>query len=335
MRLSIIVVIILVLLSVFCLYAVVYAQSLQVQRQSTVTVASYSIRGDYDYNATLLPNLLYNTTVLEMRNGSLFTSITKSIDVSFTCTFSLSRPGALTLSSTYLVTLSTRAWNKTLEDSTETTQRSDIDSAVVSKSFQLNVTQILALTKEIETELQYTSPSYLLQIKPLATGSLLLAGTTVPVRFEAPLNLTISAGVISTSGATYSKRGNVTSSFSTTDNGVVRLRDVSYASLAGSLGLLAVCTFYALRLGKPGRKEADELETKTRPYSEVIAEVQNPQKGKRQVTMKTWEDLVRVSDTLGKPILKFDQEEAGIVHRVFCVLDGETSYHYELALYEK
>jgi hypothetical protein len=233
------------------------------------------------------------------------------------------------------VTLSSRAWNKTLEDGTETAQRNDIESAVISKSFQLNVTQILALTKEIETELQYTSPSYLLQIKPITTGSLLLAGRNVPVRFEAPLNLTISAGVISTSGATYSRKGNITSNFSTTDNGVVRLRNVSYVSFAGSVGLLAVCVFYALRLGKPAHKEADDLEIKTRPYREVIAEVQNPQKGKRQVTMKTWEDLVRVSDTLGKPILKFDQEEAGIVHRVFCVLDGETSYHYEFTMYER
>jgi hypothetical protein len=331
MRLSIIAIVSFALLLVFSLYAVVYTQSLPTERQSTVTLASYEIQGNYVYKAALKPNALYNATVLEMGNGSLFVSITRSINVSFTCTLSLSEPTAVSLNSSYLVTLSGGSWNKTLARSTGTTQQGITQSAAISKSFNLNMTQILSLAKEIETQLQYSPPSYVVQIRPVITGSLVRLGRITPLIFMAPLNLTISNGVISPTGTSYVQQSNLTSSVEQTDSLAVQYRYLSYVLLSGSLLLLAVSAFYVSRPSKKEPEdEAHEIEARTRPYREAIASARSPPVGDAQVVMETWEDLLKVADTLGKPILEFHEEGAGeLISRTFWVLDGETTYRYE------
>ena len=67
----------------------------------------------------------------------------------------------------------------------------------------------------------------------------------------------------------------------------------------------------------------------TRPYMEVIAATSSLPKGELQVVMEKWEDLVKVADTLGKPILEFVDKGQGFTRYLFWVLDGQTTYVYE------
>lgn len=327
MRFSVVAVVFLVLVTVFSAYAVVWAQGLPTESQSTVTVGTYSLQGSYSYAAALSPNLVYNTTTLEMGQGTLFVAITKTINVTYTGTVSLNQQGSVSLDTSYLVTLSGGAWSTTLSHVVQVAQRNSTDSAVYSKSFLLNVTQVVALAKEIGAELQYSSPSYLIQIRPAATGSLVESGRTVPLNFVAPLNLTLSNGVITPSGTTYSSQGNVTGEVMVPRNVTYTYRYASYGLLSGSLVLLGVSMFFALR--KEQISEEDNLAKMTQPYREVIAATTTLPRSESQVPMEKWEDLVKVADTLGKPILEFDQEEAGETRHAFCVLDGETRYYYE------
>jgi len=330
-RFTVIAVIVLVLVTIFSAYSVVYTQSLQTESQSVSTVGTYTLGGIYGYVATLRPNQVYNTTTIGMGKGSLFVAITKTINVTYSGTVTLSQPGDVNLGTSYLVTLSGGVWNKTLGDSTQATRQTNTNIAAYSKSFLLNVTQIVAQAKAIGTELQYTTPSYIVQIRPVVTGSLLEAGRTVPVDFVAPLNLTLSNGVISPSETTYLYKGNLTSTVTVTYPSTYTYRDASYAFLAGSLVLLGLSTFYVLRVEKKeSPAPGEEMAQMTRPYREVIATTTLLPSGESQVPMEKWEDLVKVADTLGKPILEFMDKGEGFTRYVFWVLDGETTYIYEV-----
>jgi len=330
MRLSLLLVAFLVLVTVFSVYTVVYTQGLPTESKSTVTVGTFSLLGTYNYVATLSPNPLYNATTLMPGQGPLFVAITKSINVTYTCTVSLSQQGNISLDDSLLVALSGGVWNKTLDQGSQSTLQAGTYSATLSKSFLLNVSQTVTMAKDIGTELQYSSSSYLVQFRPVATGSFVEAGRTVPLDFVAPLNLTISQGVITPSNMTRFQQGNITSEVYVTYSGTDNYRYASYGFVALSLFLLVLGLSYVLRIEE--RKEAaktDDMTRMTQPYVEVIAATTSLPKSETQVAMEKWEDLVKVADTLGKPILEFVDKGEGYIHYMFWVLDGQTSYTYE------
>lgn len=331
MRLSMVLVIAFALMLVFSLYAVADAQGMQSEQRSTVTVASYAFQGNYDYVATLRPNTVYDTTILRNGDGPLFVSITKSLNITFTGTLLLSQPGTVSLTSSYLVTLSGGPWNKTIGHDTNATQFTDTQSAVVSRNFDLNVSQIMDMINEIQTELRFQSSTHLVQVTPVVTGSAVVAGRTMPLRFVAPLNFTLVNGVMTPSGMSYFQRGNGTSEVIVTDGTVTTYRELSYLALATSVLLLAGSVYYVAKIEKkPSNPEAVEFEAKIRPYAEFIASVKDLPHGGREVTLDSWEDLVKVADTLGKPILELYGQQVGVAtYRLFYVLDGDTSYVYE------
>jgi hypothetical protein len=64
-----------------------------------------------------------------------------------------------------------------------------------------------------------------------------------------------------------------------------------------------------------------------KPYTEVILGTSTPPSNDSQVIVESWDDLVKASDTLGKPILRYRQpsDSAG---RLFYVVDGPIEYVY-------
>lgn len=330
MRFSVLIVIFLVLVVLFSFYDVAYTQGLPTETESVVPVGTYSLHGTYDYVATLGPNQVYNSSSLGMGQGALFVAITKTINVTYACTISLSQPGSVNVGTSYLVTLSGGVWNKTLSHSSQSTLQTGVSSALLSKSFLFNVSQTVALAKEIGTELQYSAPNYVVQIKPAVTGSLTEAGRVVPLYFVTPMNLTISGGVISPSGMAYSYQGNITSEKIVTYGSTYNYRYLSYGLVSASLVLLGVSTYYVLRIEKKTEPSgADEVAMETGPYREVIASTTSLPRGGSQISMEKWEDLVKVADTMGKPILEFVDKGEGFTHHVYWVLDGDTTYVFE------
>jgi hypothetical protein len=328
MRFTVLIVIFLGLMVVFSAYSVVYTQGLPTETHSTITVAVYSLQGSYNYQATLGPNTVYNTTTLSLGQGSLFVAITKTINVTYTCTASLSEPADFNLGTSYLMTLSGGAWNKTLSQTSQSAQQNGTYSFNFSKSFMLNVTQTVALAKEIGTELQVTTPTYLVQIKPETTGSLVGGGRTVPLYFVDPMNLTFAGGVITPSGTSYFHQGNVTSEVFVTYGSTNIYRYVSYGLLVASLVLLG-SGVYLVRSEKGAEPAVDDMATLTQPYREVIASTTSLPEGASKVAMGKWEDLVKVADTMGKPILEFVDKGVGYIHYVYWVRDGDLAYVFE------
>jgi hypothetical protein len=330
MRYSILIVIFLALVTVFSAYAVVYTQGLPASKTSVATIGTYTLQGNYDYVATLAPNPLYNTTTIAQGEGPLFTAIVKTINVKYSCTLFLSQPGTVDAQASYQVTLSGGAWDKTLQQASQVAQGSNVETANLSQSFQLNVTSIVSLAREIGTELQYPSATYLVQVSPDVGGSVTEAGRTVPLDFVQPLNLTISDGVITPNGTSYLQQGNITGDVKVIYSNVVSYRNASIALLGGSVALLALNSYYVVRVEEVKPEEPkDDIDMKIRPYMEVIAATATPPQEGKSISMLKWEDLVKVADTLGKPILKYEESGQGWMKYVFWVSDGELTYSYQ------
>jgi len=334
-RLSVLLVVFLSLMALFSAYSVAYTQGLPTETHSTVMVAVYSLQGSYDYQAALRPNSLYNMTTLGPGQGALFVAITNSINVTYTCTIFVSEQADFDLGTSYLQTLSGSAWNKTVTQSSQPTQQNGTNLVTFSKSFLLNVTQTVAMAKEIGTELQVPTPNYLVQIKPETTGSFVGAGRTVPLYFVAPMNLTFSGGVITPSGTSYSQQGNVTSEVFVTYGGTYTYRDLSYVLLVGMLVLLGICVYYIITVEKRVEPPVDEITMLTRPYREVIATTTSLPEAGSKIAIEKWGDLVKVADTMAKPILEFVDKGQGFIHYVYWVKDGESTYVFEITSKQK
>jgi len=322
-------------MALFSAYTVAYTAGLPTASQSTETVAVYSLRGNYDYQAALRSNSLYNTTTLGPGQGALFVAITNTINVTYTCTVFVSVPVDFYLGTSYLATLSGSAWNKTVAQSSQYAQQNGTNSVTFSKSFLLNVTQTVALAKEIGTELQVLTPNYLVQIKPETTGSFVWAGRTVPLYFVAPMNLTFSGGIITPSGTSNSQQGDVTSEVFVTYGSTYTYRYVSYGLLAGTLALLVLWIYYIYTVEKRQEPVLDEITLLTRPYREVIATTTSLPEAGSKIAIEKWEDLVKVADTMGKPILEFVDKGQGFIHYVFWIKDGESAYVFEITSKQK
>lgn len=80
-------------------------------------------------------------------------------------------------------------------------------------------------------------------------------------------------------------------------------------------------------LSKGKSSGGPDLEETVKPYREAIVGTTTPP-GVARVELRSWEDLTRASDTLGKPILRYTPN-GGPGGRTFYVLDGPTTYVFE------
>lgn len=86
--------------------------------------------------------------------------------------------------------------------------------------------------------------------------------------------------------------------------------------------------WFDLRSFSKGKSSgAPDLEETVKPYREAIVGTTTPP-GAARVELRSWEDLTRASDTLGKPILRYTPN-GGPGGRTFYVLDGPTTYVFE------
>jgi hypothetical protein len=93
------------------------------------------------------------------------------------------------------------------------------------------------------------------------------------------------------------------------------------AAYASVLALVGVVTSPERK--SEGRARIDEV---IHPWSESIVDTPTPPTGPRRIDVSQWEDLIRASELLGRPILRLHGGEGGAEGRLFYVADGPQSY---------
>jgi Family of unknown function (DUF5305) len=198
----------------------------------------------------------------------------------------------------------------------------------VSGSTLLNLSTLSALESEIANETGVTTGSWSVEVVNTMSGAVTAGGESSFLGLTAPVWFNVSTGEIVPGEFNATQLGSVPSpdaggGGSGSSSFVVLL---SYGILAASAaGLVAAAIWMAT--GEDASPER-ELARLTSPYAEVIVGTHNRPRPSEVIRLSRWEDLVKVADTTGRPILRLDGAGESGTGRSFIVLDGAIGYLY-------
>ena len=337
MRVLAIIIIVLVFITVFAAYYVYYESELPSVTTKTVPVLTYSTSADYSYTAYLTPNALYNTTTITNGEGTLFTNLTKSINVTFSYNVKADRTSDIGLTCSYSELLISSSWNKTLLSGSLHTQNSSVTETSLAKNYAINVTTILNLVSTIEKETGLTETTYTIMFVPSIVGTITSSGTTGNFLDAPAFNFTFSqslgslAGIITPSTTASSSLRNLDSQ-TVNDFASTLMQDISFIALAVSGAALVIAVLFYRKNQEPAsRRDENLFERKIAQYQDIISSTSTAPKEEGSIFVSSLDDLIKIADTMGKPLLRYssgtskDPSVSGASDQ-FYVLDGEICY---------
>ena len=333
MRILALLIIVLILATAFGGYFVYYESTHTSQSTSNVATLPYTTDANYSYVAQLAPNILYNTTSISNGQGTLFSNLTKSINVTFLYSVSTENTSKIALACTYSEFLVTSSWNKTLLQGSVKSQKDATTQASISENFSVDVAEISNLIQTIQSETGVTNSNYAVEFVPSVTGAISSNGVTGNFLADPTFNFTFSSafgsrgGVITPSNPTIKSSGRILgSSGAPADSLLNVMYYISFITLGGSAAALVVTGFFYSKSSKRPVTRQSLLERKLAQYQEIISATDTPPNRRRAISIISLEDLVKIADTMGKPVLRFVDKEKSTSSNQFYVMDGETCY---------
>jgi hypothetical protein len=323
-RIAVVLTVVFVLAAIWAAYSL-YAGSRTSPSSSPPAVATYSQATLNSFVAAVAPSYLYNnSTEVTGGNTTLFTPITKWINASLSYSLECNRTAALSVNDTFSVTLSTAVWSKTLFTSSNQSSTQAGTVATTNIQYAINVSSVVSLVKEIDAQLDYQGTGYTLSLSPIITASVEVAGIHRTVQLDPEFTFSFQGSLIQPSGLSNYSTGSLIPVGNPVTPGDPALWLPALA-LIGSVGALVGSTWVATRWDN--ERQEPSLEQLIRPYEEAIAVIAQAPKGTPTASVATFADLVKIADTLGKPILR----PAGPweARRTFYVLDGGQAYAYQ------
>lgn len=316
-------------------YGVFYVQRLPTERTRFVELYRYGHVGTFDYSVELKPSILYNKTTIGP-GEVIYVNLAHTMDVHFHYEFNCTRPADV--SGSYSVHMD-------LELPKEWVKRfilvSDVpfNSEGFSFSHQLNITSISELIHAIERETATRAPAYNLKITPEVHISAMVGGDLIEEDFSPSMVITFTGSRLTVEGLEHAKPNIVGQTkvepalwnLYGIPILVSHLRYLSYAALAG-LSVAMVWAAYYKRVEPKGVAERIR-----RKYGDLIADLREAPRHAETPTViqiASIEDLVKIADSLGKPILHSKKEQT----HVFYVLNADVRYEFtaeEIAELEK
>lgn len=334
------------LLSLFSVLTLYSTHQLPTEREIVTPLYTYEQVGTYDYTARLTPNTIYdNRTTLKPGEGILYKQIVDSIDTFFTYTFQGNRPANITITYSIDASLESPQWSKSIYTIPVKTQDYTGTTAEFSTNFDFNIDSIEALKERLEAETRKGAPGYNVTIRPqiLTTAKTKVDNQELTITltpFTPTLAYTFRYDQISTSSLEHTRPGARTHTETIYLAWVMDQRYASYGFSAVSLVCLAITSWAFTRSRPSARKPAKPIEKIISPFQEVIVEsAEEPQFKEHSlmptttISMKTLEDLIKVADWLGKPVLSYQKSKSSKSTkstRIFYVLDGVIRYEYTI-----
>ena len=297
-----------------------------------VPTLQYEHIGRFNYSVSLKDNTVYNNkTLLHSGEGIFFTRLIDHINITFTDTFQIDQNTEISGNYTVDAILHTSLWTKTYHLIPKTSFSSQGKTASFTTQFPLNITsyeKILAKINE-ETGVSAQNPQLVIQttIMVFATNP---NGNVTSV-FSPSINVSLNQKILSISKNLSPYLSGMTSKSSMVSQEEVFTQRIFW--IVFSL-IIFICTplfmFITTSTNDPENTTEKELRKIKKKYDEWIVETKtNPETPiSRVIRVKSFEDLLKASEELAKPILLYtsstDQK-----HR-FYVLEDTLLYEFEL-----
>jgi hypothetical protein len=318
---------ILTLISILTIYI---AHQTPTEETITQTICTYRSTADYDYTATLqTPNLIYNNkTILKPNEGTIYTKITRQINITLTYIFQTTIPSDATITYTTTQTLKTSAIQYQISQTPpQTTNEKQIQIELA----QINKTETDPIIAKISSEMGITTPQY--YTIEITTTFTINANTTLsPIQQTFTPTLTITfertdQGDITTiSDLHQTKTGIITQDQTTTRQDIINQRYASYSLTTIAIAGLAFSTYFYTKT-KPKTKETP-LEKLLAPYKDLIIEAEEPPKTTTQTTtieVQTIKELAKTAEILAKPIILTKKPKPTLT-----IIDQNTIYQHTI-----
>ena len=327
-RLSVIAVIgILIVVSAYSTYA---AYQQPTTSEETQTAVGYTHTGTYDYDVYLLPNSLFTTSVLGPGQGTFFEKLVDHINASYTYTFLTSQPS--TISGTYEVAaeVQTNMWTKEFPLVSKTNFNSS-SQARFTIDFPIDTVQFENYIDNINNQTGVAATDSVLVI----TCRVFLSADTeyggINEVFSPSIQVSLGGNIINIDGTLTNTQTDTLETTVETDHPEVLTQRNNWT--IASILFAAIFIIFALAtksFTEPEHAAVKELKKIMKKYGEWIVETDKllPQKDVKIVSVNSLDDLVKLSEELGKPVIHSTPIPNG--DHVFYVFDDAMSYQYVL-----
>lgn len=293
---------------------------------TSTTLAVYGVNGQGNFTASLLPNDLCNCSQASGGNATLFPAITQTINMTLTTAISVSTPASIGTTDGFTVVLSTAAWTKQLYAGVNQSSFGASALAQTLDRYSINVSSIEALVALIDDQLHYQASQASLTLTSTVVSTISVRDIAGYTRSSTTASVTFFPSTIAVGFTGASASGSIVSTTSA-DASVPTLVYLyiilALAGVGGSIAWLA-----SLRPRSTDDVAIPPLDDLVAPFEEVIAKTASPPNPGSTITVDRWEDLVKISDTLGKPILRAPSNAPDSTRGTFYVLDGSVGYLY-------
>lgn len=328
-RLAVTIILTLLFAGAICYTCTVFRKPDLVEKR--VAVLSYRQKGVFGYSVQIRPNSVFPEERLGP-GGTYFTRVVKAIDADFSYLFKADRAAALKATYSVVATVDApKMWQKefTLVPPTEVAAKGYV--LAINRSFTIDLPFYNAFLKRVNEELGATPGEPRLVIRaPVEVKAVSPAGV-VTDRLAPEMVIPLQSGCFQVSGnLSPENRGELKALRKVADPSLGRRKKMAVAFLAGSGILLVLWPFVT----EGGRKKTDdgekqEIELLARACGNRIVRVQaefSLPDGVVAVPLNSPEDLVRVADELGKPVIFQPCGPQG--QPCYLVFDGITAYRY-------
>ena len=299
--------------------------------EKSVPVYSYVHTGNFNYIAYLNNNTVYNFTTIRPGQATIFKQITDHLDMTFNYKFTGDQPTTISGSYTLIAEIQTEdnLWTRTYTLIPKTT----FVNNSFNLNFELNTTKYEAIVAAINNEIGITATNPTLVIRCEITVSAKTSAGVAYNSFTPTLTIPLFGNILEINGGLLqTKNGELTETIKVN----IPEEDVS-GERTGSLVLAGVFFLpiipVALFTQNDDTKISQidkQIKKIKKKYGEWIVEVNKLPKrpeGSELIHMKSMDDLVKISEELGKPVINYKSESQGYA---FIVFDENIHYIYLL-----
>lgn len=318
---------------IFSTYTTMAAYQTPTMTDESYVRLTYSSSAKYNYVVELENNTVYNKTRLSPGEGIIFKQIVKEINASMTYTFQIDQNAEI--SGTYYIQaiIKTDLWTKIYTIVPSKSFTSNGRSSRFEQYFPIDFSFYDSVVSIINSEIGLNAPNPILIIKcPIAVNAK-TSDTTIYETFEPEITVSLNQKTIEISDIlSLQKTGSRTGTRQVFNQDVVDNRNnwtaysviilvVSLLFLIATKGESAVISKQDIVLKKIQKKYGEWMvDTKAKPV----------RLNSKIIPVNSLDDLSKVGEELGKPILHYTSEFNNDFFHSYYVVDENAAYEYVL-----
>ena len=320
---------VILIISAYSTYGAYVAYEQPITTEESVPIVEYTHTGKFSYIAYLKNNTVYNTNILYPGQGNIFKKITDHINASLSYRFSCNK--IADMAGIYEITakIQTDLWSKEYTVTSNTAFSSNGSTANFNINFPIDYANFERIVNQINNETGVNAADTTLII---SCNIDIVAKTNegnIYDSFAPSLSIPLKTNIIEIDGNLTQSKSGVLEETQT----IVQENSIEqsvYWGLTSVIFLVALALFYIFT--KSDRiilNKADKQVKKIlKKYGEWIVETEKLPVlvGSKMISTKSLDDLVKISEELGKPII-YTITNSEKKH-VFYVLDDQMHYQY-------